>query len=77
MEKESVPTTLNSGVKLEEELEEIVNKERKEVRREKFDLSSTRVVLEKLEREGLIKPQDTLREIKKVIEEEAHRIEDI
>lgn len=73
MSKES--PTLDEN--LNNEFMSIVEKERRGVRREKFDLSSTRVVLERLEREGLIGPNDKLADIKKVVEEEFQKVEDI
>ena len=62
---------------IEEEFDQLAVREKKDVQREKFDLSSTRVVLERLEREGLIGQNDKLKDIKKVVEEEFRRIEDI
>ncbi|OGN07693.1 MAG: hypothetical protein A2750_02590 [Candidatus Yanofskybacteria bacterium RIFCSPHIGHO2_01_FULL_45_42] len=62
---------------IEEEFDQLAVREKKDVQREKFDLSSTRVVLERLEREGLIGQNDKLEDIKKVVEEEFRRIEDI
>lgn len=61
----------------DDELQEIVKKGRKDVRREKFDLSSARVVLDKFLRESLVKPDDTVAHLRMVIEEEFKRIEDI
>lgn len=75
MNKESPAGVLDEN--LNDEFMTIVEGERKSVRREKFDLSSARIALEKLEREGLIGPDDKLADIKKVIEEEFQRIEDI
>ena len=62
---------------IEEEFDKLTSQQMKDITREKFDLSSTRIVLENLEREGLIGPNDTLAEIKKVVEEEFKKIQDI
>ncbi len=75
MNKETLSTV--EDVKLENELNDIVGEERQKVRREKFDLSSTRVVLDKLQKEGLVGPKDTLEYVKMVVEQEYKRLEDI
>ncbi|MBI2063365.1 MAG: hypothetical protein HYT61_04005 [Candidatus Yanofskybacteria bacterium] len=74
MNKETPPVLDDN---LNDEMMNIVEKERKDVRREKFDLSSTRVVLDKLLSDGLIKPDDKLSDVMAVIEKEFKRIEDI
>lgn len=61
----------------EEEFDKIIMQEKKSITSEKFDLSSTQIVLERLEREGQIGPNDKLADIKKAVEEEFRRIEDI
>ena len=73
--KKEAPPVLDDN--LNDELMGIVEKERKDVRREKFDLSSTRVVLGQLIRDGLIKPDDKLSDVLAVIEDQFKRLEDI
>lgn len=75
MSKESQPINLSED--LDNELMNIIEGERKSIRREKFDLSSTRIVLDRLLREGFIKPDDKLSDVRTVIEEEFRRIEDV
>lgn len=76
MNKELPPKT-NSDENLDDELSNVVGGEQKSVRREKFDLSSTRVVLDRLLREGLIGLNDKLSDVRSVVEEEYRRLEDI
>lgn len=75
MNKESPPVGLDEN--LDKELMDVVGGEHKSIRREKFDLSSTRIVLEKLLKEGLIKSDDKLSDVIRVVEEEFKRIEDV
>lgn len=75
MSKESQPISLDED--LDNELTNVVEGERKSIRREKFDLRSTRIILDKLLIEGLIKPDDKLSDVRAVVEEEFRRIEDI
>lgn len=75
MSQESSPISLDGD--LDDELKSVVGGESKSIRRERFDLSSTRIVLEKLLKEGLIKPDDKLSDVMAVVEEEFKRIEDI
>jgi len=63
--------------KTEEEFDKLIAQEHKSTRRDKFDLSSTRVVLEQLLRDGLIKPDDKLSDVMAVVEDQYKRIEDI
>lgn len=75
MSKESQPISLDED--LDNELTNVVEGERKSIKRERFDLSSTRIVLDKLLIEGLIRPDDKLSDVRMVIEEEFRRIEDL
>lgn len=75
MSKESQPISLDED--LDNELTNVVEGERKSIKRERFDLSSTRIVLDKLLTEGLIRPDDKLSDVRMVIEEEFRRIEDL
>lgn len=75
MNNETPPVVLDEN--LDNELTNVVEGERKSVRREKFDLSSTRIVLEKLLRDGLVKPDDKLSDVMAVVEEEFKRLEDV
>lgn len=75
MSKESQPINLNED--LDNELTNVVEGERKSIRREKFDLSSARIVIDKLLREGSIKPDDKLSDVRAVIEAEFRKLEDI
>ena len=59
------------------EFDQIMDQEQKGIRREKFDLSSTRIVIDKLLREKLIKPEDTVAQLRTLVEEEFQRIEEI
>ena len=59
------------------EFDQIMDQEQKGIRREKFDLSSTRIVVDRLLREKLIKPDDTVSRLRELVEEEFKRIEDI
>lgn len=61
----------------DKEAEELLNSERREVGREKLDLSSTRRVLYKLLKGGSITAQDKLIDVLRVVEEEYAKIEDI
>lgn len=75
MNKESPPISLEGD--LDDELANVVKGEHNSVKREKFDLSSTREVLDKLLKEGLIKPDDKLSDVRAVVEEEFRKIESI
>ena len=59
------------------EFDQIMDQEKKGIRKEKFDLSSTRIVIERLLREKLIKPDDTVSSLRELVEEEFKRIEDV
>ena len=52
------------------EFEHVMEQEQKSIRREKFDLSSTRVVIDRLLRENLISSNDTVAQLRMVIEDE-------
>ena len=59
------------------EFDQIMDQEQKGIRREKFDLSSTRIVIDRLLREKLIRPDDTISHLRVLVEEEFKRIEDV
>ncbi len=75
MNKESPTIDLDQNI--DDELRNVVEGERNTVKREKFDLSSTRIVLDKLLEEGLIEPGDNLARIREVVEKEFKKIEGV
>jgi len=62
---------------VQNELDEIVKEQHRDVRREKFDLSSTRTVIERLLKEGAVGLSDTVADLKEAVEREFAGIEDI
>ena len=59
------------------EFEHVMEQEQTSIRREKFDLSSTRVVIDRLLRENLISSNDTVAQLRMVIEDEFKKVEDV